>query len=459
MKYNYAKIFQLSVLLGTFSMPLLTACGGSSGGNSLNPPTTSRSWGTAALLENNNIADADEPQIAIDASGNALAVWSQSDGTCSSIWSNRYTAATGTWGSAELIETGDAGDALGPQIAFDTNGNALAVWMHSDGVRYNTVSNRYTAGTGWGTAALIEINDAGHAWYPQIAIDANGNALAVWYQTDGTYRNIWANRYTFGSGWVASAAEIIETENLGDAAVPQIAFDVNGNALAVWFQSDGTRANIWANHYTAVSGWGTAVLIETDNTGSAMYPQIVIDTNGYAMAVWYQSDGTRNNIWANRYTPGTGTWGTEELIETGNAGDAYQPQITIDANGNALAVWSQGDGTRTNIWANHYTADSGWGSAVLIETDNGGAANYPQIAFDTSGNAVAVWHQSDGTRDNIWANRYTANTGWGTAVLIETDNTGAAYNPRIAIDLNGDALAVWLQNDGTRDNIWGNRFQ
>ncbi len=55
-----------------------------------------------------------------------------------------------------------------------------------------------------------------------------------------------ASRYAAGAGWTTPA--IIETDNTGDAAEPRIAFDANGNALAVW-QSDGTRTNIWANRY------------------------------------------------------------------------------------------------------------------------------------------------------------------------------------------------------------------
>ncbi len=48
---------------------------------------------------------------------------------------------------------------------------------------------------------------------------------------------------------------------------------------------------------------------------------------------------------------------------------------------------------------------------------------------------------------------------WGTAALIETDNAGPAYDPQIAFDANGNALAVWEQFDGTRSNIVANRFQ
>ena len=104
-------------------------------------------------------------------------------------------------------------------------------------------------------------------------------------------------------------------------------------------------------------------------------------------------------------------------------------------------MWQQSDGTRYNIWANRFNGTS-WGTAELIETDNAGNAQYPQIAFDSSGNAIAVWRQSDGTRYNIWANRFNG-TSWGTAELIETDNAGNAQYPQIAFDSSGNAIAVW----------------
>ena len=50
---------------------------------------------------------------------------------------------------------------------------------------------------------------------------------------------------------------------------------------------------------------------------------------------------------------------------------------------------------------------TGWGTAELIETDNG-YDNSPHVAVDTSGNAVAVWIRSDGRYNNIWANCYVA---------------------------------------------------
>ena len=48
---------------------------------------------------------------------------------------------------------------------------------------------------------------------------------------------------------------------------------------------------------------------------------------------------------------------------------------------------------------------------------------------------------------------------WGTAELIETENFFGAVRPQIAVDGSGNAIAVWQQHDGTRENIWANRFE
>jgi hypothetical protein len=42
------------------------------------------------------------------------------------------------------------------------------------------------------------------------------------------------------------------------------------------------------------------------------------------------------------------------------------------------------------IWASRYVVGRGWGTAVRIDPKIGNASN-PQIAFDPSGRAYAVW--------------------------------------------------------------------
>ncbi|WP_171040648.1 Ig-like domain-containing protein [Marinobacter alexandrii] len=403
-------------------------------------------WKTAELIEIDNLGSARAPQIAIHADGRALAVWEQFDGVSYKIWSNHFDGSA--WGAAELI--GNGGAAFAPQIASNADGQALAVWPQDDGTRYNIWANRFD-GSVWGDAELIQTTSAGDASDPQIAFNHDGKGLAVWAQFDGSGYNIWANRFD-GSAW--GAAVQIDDGIAADAADPQIAIDPDGRGIAVWAEFDGSQYKIRANRFDG-SAWGTVEFIQTTTPGEARDPQIAISPDGQALAVWAQSDGSRFNIWANRFD-GSG-WRRAEHIETDNAGSSLTPQIVLDADGSALAVWQQFDGARYNIWANRFDGGA-WGAAERIEIDNAGSAVVPQIALEADGRALAVWQQSDGSRDNIWANRFDG-SAWGTAELIEADDVGHASSPQIGFDAEGRALAVWQQFDGARDNIWANRFE
>ncbi|MCP3667380.1 MAG: hypothetical protein GY696_33620 [Gammaproteobacteria bacterium] len=204
--------------------------------------------------------------------------------------------------------------------------------------------------------------------------------------------------------------------------------------------------------------WGTAELIKYDNSDYTYDPQIALDGSGNAIVVWFQDDGTYDSVYANRYVAGTG-WGTATEIDDVNAGDAQFPQIASDGSGNVIAVWIQDDGTYNSVYANRYVAGTGWGTAELIEIDGAGAYRNHQIAFDGDGNAMTVWFQAGINHYNIWANRYVAGTGWGTAELIEDYIMGHAQDPKIALDDTGNAMAVWEQHDGSSNKIWANRFE
>lgn len=411
-------------------------------------------WGTATLIENN--ADgANSPEVIFDSAGNAVAVWRQWNGTNHVLWANRYVAGVG-WETATLIEANAGSVGVyypSQQLAVDGVGNVMVVWERHDGTRRDIFAKRYAVGGDWGTSTSLETN-ASDATYPKVAMDTAGNAFAVWTQSDGTYQSIWTNRYVAGLGW--GIATLIES-NAGTAVSPQVAMDAAGNAMAVWRQTVVTGyLRIWASRYQAGTGWSTPTIIETNATGGGQ-PEVAVDNSGNAVAVWTQSDGTRSNLWANRYVAGVG-WGTATLIEN-HANNVVDPKVAMDTAGNAVAVWQESGSS--NIWANRYAAGTGWDTATLIET-NVATAGYPDVAIDTAGNALAVWQQHDGAFQSIWANRYVAGTGWGTATLIET-NAGHAYSsPQVAVDSVGNAIAVWEQLDVTGAtltySIWANRF-
>lgn len=292
------------------------------------------------------------------------------------------------------------------------------------------------------------------------AKNAQGLTMAVWVQRDpGTRNNVWSALYNSHTRqW--SESELIEQNDNGDAMGAKVVIDSPGNAIATWFQFDGAKFSIYVNRYDSAAGvWQNATEIDLATGGHAMNPSIVMDASGSAVVVWYQQDGTRYSVLSSRYDAVGDTWGAPEFVEASDVGDTYHPSIEITPSGRVMAVWKQYDGAMYSIWANTYEPGSGWGTAALIENESMGDAYDPTLALKSNGDAVAVWHQYDGTMYSIYANRYDAQSdSWSGAVLLETIDAGNAYTPKAAMDMDGNAIAVWLQDDGTRYAIFANRF-
>lgn len=374
-------------------------------------------WGTATLIETHAVgADAAHPQVAFEANGNAFAVWKETviaggkGGMVSSdILSKRYVAGTG-WDVAAVIISDKIGLANDVQIAVDASGNALAVWHQSDKVTGNRmiVSNRYAAIGGWGTAASIDTSVTTQSLNPKLAFDLNGNALVVWQSVNATFNNydLWSNRYSASTGWGAPVLVSV-ADALTSADLPQIALDSNGNALAVWEQpnlTNFTAGVIASSRYVAGSGWSAPTVI-SDSAVQSNNAQIAVDANGNAIAMWEQVNGLVRDVMSKRYALGTG-WDATAVTVSNHLENAFNQRLAFDANGYALVVWEQ-SGALNDIHASQYVSGLGWGAEVLIETQTD-QANFPQIAIDANGNAFAVWQQwfGNGTYTQTLVNRF-----------------------------------------------------
>ncbi len=355
------------------------------------------------------------------------------------------------WGTPQMIEnsggvfsyqTAQARPSYDPAFRLVTapSGNISAAWIQN-GLR----ANCFTPGSGWGTSQLIINIDT----YFDIAIDTSGNTTIIYLQSDGTRSNLWAIRYTNGSGW--GTAQLIETNNAGSVQTgAKVITDSAGNTTVVWPQYDGTRYNLWANRFTA-GIWGTAQLIETSDAGNIIPVGInlVADTAGNVTVIFLLDDGTRYNLWANRFS--AGNWGTAQLVETNNTGsvDSYKINLVTDIVGNVTAVWGQSDGTRNNIWSNRFSAGI-WGTAQLIEFDNSVSAINGDLVVDASGNVTAVWIQN-GIRSSL----YTGGS-WSTVQLIENNSTIADL--KLGNTSTGNVTAVWTQTIAGFKNICINNY-
>jgi hypothetical protein len=91
---------------------------------------------------------------------------------------------------------------------------------------------------------------------------------------------------------------------IGASIVPNIALDASGNALAVWYSevSQSNRA-IKASRYTTASGWGSAATLTPSPTAYAEYSKFAMDEYGNAVAVWidYNFQNNTSDIASSRF--------------------------------------------------------------------------------------------------------------------------------------------------------------
>ncbi len=410
-----------------------------------------KTWQGDSLLETLEAGDAFDPQVAFDANGNGMAVWSQvSPSGFRDIYVRRYGPGTG-WGIVEKIEVPDSGlNYEVPKLALSANGNAVVVFSTSvSEVGIVPFTAKYEA-TSSSWSAATQLATLGQA--AQVAIDTSGNAMAVWAAWNaltGGYIDITARRYEASSNtW--QAPRILSTGTGGLS--PRIAFDSGGNAMAIWVQTDGING-IHVNRYVQGSGWGTATGLAGSNQ-SARELDIAVDNVGNIALVWLQNEGTNPfRIYTSFYLGGN--WGTSTQVPT-SADMVQGPSVAMSGNANAIVVWSEGVADTSTIWARRYVAGVG-GTAVRIDaptTRNAGAA---QIAIDGAGNAIAVWNDVF----YIWANRYVAGTGWAGPTQIDSRPAGGeSLSPEVAVDANGNAIAVWPNTGGLAPtSIWANVFK
>jgi hypothetical protein len=131
------------------------------------------------------------------------------------------------------------------------------------------------------------------------------------------------------------------------------------------------------------------------------------------------------------------------------------PDVAFDAAGNAFAIWDQDtvDAPGTELYVSRYVAGGGWQTPTLILNNYvdpmSSFRRRPRVAVAANGNAAAVWVQND---LSVAASLYTPGSGWSDPVTVwqGTDNVGnaqpgdiGAVEPRVAIDESGNVLVVW----------------
>ena len=255
-------------------------------------------WSSPATLDRTEKLDA-RPRIAANTAGDAFAVWARKDRAQPNVLASKYSGSVG-WSAPTAISK-EPGYVSEVAIATDASGNAIALWP-SVASANDLWANLYQSGTGWGEAQLISRDNTREAFNLSVVFDSDGNALAIWISYDGVVPQVWTARYVRGRGW-GIALPFEKSDDWSSA--PQIVMGSHGRATAVWSKSDTsfTISTIWINRFTPGSGWASPVQLMLDGrTQFASSPGLAIDAVGRLTLIWTEGNGCdQTTLWAQRF--------------------------------------------------------------------------------------------------------------------------------------------------------------
>lgn len=350
------------------------------------------------------------------------------------------------------------------QLATDAEGNAIAIWVQSDGLpqQYGLWANRYTKDHGWGIPTRIN-NYVGQADWPSIAMTHDGKAIAVWSQYSlfdinnpnvPTTTRLWMSRYDREGHW--SVPQPLEDEQYS-SNFASVVVDEDGDALVTYLRTNTAFdvTNVYALRIDHGGQIGAATLLQSDAAINSVGQLLAVDAHGQGIVAWTQFDPTSGDtqIWTDTFVPERG-WQGPQMLVTQLQYASTSGGLSMDAHGNAvLGIQSWNIATYAyNVYAAYFDHHSGWQLPQLLEDTNAITADSLTISMNADGVAMAAWRELPDVFSypflfQLHSNERLLGQGWlgSTQVGMDSENIGGYW--QLKLNPHGDAMLVGLQQN------------
>ncbi len=440
---------------------VLAACTGTNSDKAANQPSVS----SLAIAP----TSAFSPAIAVNANGKAIAAWSE--GSPPSLWINSYSPAFG-WGKAERVGA-LTGIECGARIALNSTGDAVLAWVHVVNNSVELLAATYNPTTGWSQPSQLDVNTVTSGSNFWVSVDDSGSASVFWQGAMSTGSNTVFYSKHSSNGWSTPETVVSETSTFQQVA----ASSPSGKAFVIYNQSKPDADDIFTHFYNTYvrsfslgSGWGTPQAVGNkvfEMNGSAYLnptttpghyePTISVDGEGNALALWSEVyyQGANYKITVNGFNTVTG-WGTAQRIgEIGSNSTLTVSAFASDASGASYiglvdCQYSFGSTARSNIYVAKFIEGT-WSFDKVVDS----LPYYALKSAVTAGKTgvLLTWMQIENNAFRLWMKSYDPHSGWGPASRVDT-LTASVGNYQTARDGSGNIYLIWTQGDETISGVY-----
>ena len=341
----------------------------------------------------------------------------------------------------------------GLPTAFGAEGEALMVWpARTEGVFTLQAISRPPGGE-W--EAPTNVTEAPLGYFePRVAISPHGEALIVSAHYSGETQVVDAFSRPHAGEWRPAVALSEPGKRVMD---PQVAFNAEGEAVAAWSLYNGTYWMIQEASKPPGAEWRPPVTISEPGV-SAYAPVIAVGPGDEAVVAWMRENGSFGSY---NYSvqaaarPAGGAWQAPVTVSQPLAYGGWPPvapSIGADARGDALLVWEHG-GSNSPAQAAWKPAGGVWQTPENI-SEPGASASGPEVAVDPAGHALVVWWRLTPYHPNgAIAVSGTVGGEWQAPVTISAPGEEFTLDPRVAVDPGGEAIVVWQRTEPDNSQV------
>lgn len=333
-------------------------------------------------------------------------------------------------------------------VAIDAAGAALMTWQTVGGPLDTLRAAARPAGGGFGQLATVFTTaaDLDSIRSPQVEIDSAGRGTLLWaYADSASGRTIVKSASDAGGdfGPVQNASN--PAVNSGQLGSIDLALDASGNAIAVWWAT-----TMQASVRPVGGSFGPVIANVSGPNFVITTPSVAFDPSGRAVAAWLSPGGPAFAVQAAILPKGATSFGpvAEHAVPAG-AGDLIDgaTPIALDDQGNAVGVWrrrldlSPAPGLQAG-----YQIESAWLDAVgpelrALSIPSAGGLGEP-VAVSVapvdrlSAIAATTWSFGDGaTASGATASHTYTKGGTYQVTVTSTDAVGNATTAARTIEL------------------------
>jgi hypothetical protein len=233
-----------------------------------------------------------------------------------------------------------------PQVTVGASGTATAAWAADAHGTWKVGASASAAGTAFGSAVTLKIPGLGKA-KPVIGVDGRSAVTAAWSARGRVMAATCSAAGHCGTAHALSPAQ----ESASD---PQVAVAADGSAVVAWKSADGVSAAVRRGHSAFRS---PGQLAKLDSGVKAGDLAVAIGPDGDAAALWtVQGPGGDRVQAALRHGPRARFAAASPLTPPIAGATWSNPQVELDARGNAIAVWGATINGSPSIQAATYDA-------------------------------------------------------------------------------------------------------